>query len=105
MKIIEVVQKLRASNAKRFGQIPEKQAAALVTAALREILEQLDGTADGKLAVPGFGQFMVKQVEREKDGAKLTRKRVVFRPAKAKPMPKVAGKGTAAKAARRKPAA
>lgn len=97
MKISEIVEQVRTADQKRFGQVPEKIANALVVAVLQQITRQIDASADGKLVVQGFGRFAAKQVEREKDGVKVTRKRVLFHAA----APKVPGKNKAARVAAR----
>ena len=40
----------------------------------------IESTAEGRVSVPGLGVFVIKNVEREKDGVKAAVKRIGFRP-------------------------
>ena len=80
MKAIEVVKHLKKERPDMLGNIPEIKAAALIRNALAQIGKQIDATDEGVIKVQGFGKFRVRQVEREKDGQKVTIKRIIFRP-------------------------
>ncbi|MCC2634642.1 MAG: hypothetical protein K0S48_2528 [Ramlibacter sp.] len=79
MKINEAVAKAMLTNERAFKDISEAQATRVVKAALAEIAKEVDETNEGKVSVPGFASFTVKQVERDKDGEKSTRKRIMAR--------------------------
>jgi len=79
MKIRETVSELIADNEKAFKDIPEARVAKLVQRVLEAIGKQIEDTAEGRVTVPGLGMFIIKNVEREKDGAKATVKRITFR--------------------------
>jgi hypothetical protein len=79
MKIRETVSELIADNEKAFKDIPEVRAAKLVQRVLEAIGKQIEETAEGRVTVQGLGMFIIKNVEREKDGVKATVKRITFR--------------------------
>ncbi len=39
---------------------------------------RLESAKDGNVAIGGLGRFAIKNVEREKDGVKVTKQRVIF---------------------------
>jgi hypothetical protein len=79
MKIRETVSELIADNEKAFKDMPEARAAKLVQQVLEAIGKQIEETAEGRVTVQGLGMFIIKNVEREKDGTKATVKRITFR--------------------------
>jgi hypothetical protein len=54
---------------------------AILRAAFSEIKKEIDGIEDGVVKVPSLGNFRITQVEREVEGKKMIRKRVMFRAA------------------------
>lgn len=80
MKIRETVSQVMAENEKSFKDIPEARAAKLVQAVLQSIAREVEAAEEGKVTIQGLGVFVVKNVEREKEGVKTTKKRVTFRP-------------------------
>ena len=81
MRAIEVVKHLKKEKPEMLENIPEKKAAALIRNAWIQLGKHIDETGEGVINVPGFGNFRVRQVEREKDGQTVTVKRIIFRPA------------------------
>ncbi len=79
MNANEVVELIKKEKPNLLGKMSEKKAAALVRNAFIQLGKHIDTTGEGVIKVPGFGNFRVNQVEREKDGQKVTVKRVVFR--------------------------
>lgn len=79
MKINEAVAKAMLTNERAFKDISEAQATKIVKAALTEIAQEIEETEDGRVSVPGFATFAVKQVQREKDGKKVALKRILVR--------------------------
>jgi nucleoid DNA-binding protein len=80
MKIRETVSQVMADNEKAFKDIPEARAAKIVQMALQAIARQVEETDEGRINVQGFGVFIIKNVEREKEGVTAKQKRVTFRP-------------------------
>ncbi len=80
MKAIEIVQHLKEENSKILETIPDKKAAILIRNAWVQIGKRIAETEEGVIKVQGFGNFRVRQIEREKDGQKVTVKRIIFRP-------------------------
>jgi nucleoid DNA-binding protein len=91
MKIQELIATAKAGNETAFGNIPDKRAAAIVRAVLNEMAKQVR-EAEAPVAILGFGRFIVRQKEVEKDGQKVMQRRIAFRPAAAKTKKAVAGK-------------
>jgi len=89
MKANEIVESIKQSNPQLFGKMPDQKAITLVQAVLAELGKQIDAVDNGVVKVQGFGNFRIKQVEREKDGEKVTLKKVAFRKAKRKAKLKV----------------
>jgi len=85
MKPIEIIECVEQEDPTLLGKLPKIRAAQIVRAALSEIGKQIDAMDEGVLKVPGFGIFRVRHVEREKDGQKVTVKRVIFVATKRKP--------------------
>ena len=79
MKIRETVSQVMAENEKAFQDIPESRASKLVQLTLQQIAKQVQETDEGRVGIQGLGVFIIKNVEREKDGVKSTVKRVTFR--------------------------
>ena len=79
MKIRETVIQVMAENEKSFQDIPESRASKLVQLTLQQIARQVEETAEGRVTIQGLGVFIIKNVEREKDGVKSKARRVSFR--------------------------
>ena len=84
MKPIQLVEQIKKDKPELLGNLPEKKAAALIRQALILLRKQIEAADEGGVKVPGFGNFSVQQVEREKEGKKITKKRVIFRADKPK---------------------
>lgn len=80
IKPMELIERVKAENPKLLAGLSEKQANRFVRKALGEIGSNLAAMDQGILRVQGLGRFNVRQVEREKDGEKVTLKRVDFTP-------------------------
>jgi len=103
MKPIEIFELIKTENAKLVNKVPDRVGAKIVGAAFATIAKQIASAPDGKVKIKGLGTFRMKHVEREKDGQKVSRTRIGFKPAPAKAK---AAKGdrqarTAARAARK----
>jgi nucleoid DNA-binding protein len=101
MKLDEIVKAAREDNEAAFANISDKRAAKIIRAAFQQVTGQLESAEEGKLNIGSLGRFMIKNVEREKEGAKVTRRRVTFRPrgaGKKKQSGKAAGSDEGAKA-------
>lgn len=83
MKPMEIVESIRNNTPKVLGQAPDKRAALIIRAAFNVVAAEVAGIKEGTVSVPGLGEFVVKQVKREKDGEKVTVRQVVFRKGKA----------------------
>lgn len=79
MKINEAVALAMLSHEMAFKNISVTRATRIVKLALAEIAKEVDRMDEGKILVPGFATFTIKQVEREKDGEKAAHKRVMVR--------------------------
>jgi len=84
MKPIELVKLIKQENPELLAELPDKKAASLIRAFFYQLGMQINAMEEGILKVPGFGNFRIILVEKEKDGQKITTKRIVFRPIKAK---------------------
>lgn len=90
MKPTEIIERIKKENPKLLGNLADQKAARIVLAALAQLGSEIDAMDEGVVKVAGFGNFRVRQVEREKDGKKVTLKRTFFVAAKRK---SVADKG------------
>jgi hypothetical protein len=77
MRVNELIKSASAANARVFAKTDEKTASAIGTALMRELGAQIDAMNEGRLAVAGFGNFVIRQVA-GKDG-KGKQKRVLLR--------------------------
>ena len=85
MKLLELVQTAQAAKPKAFGKITEKRAVAIMQATLIELKNAIENTKEGEITLPVLGTFVAKKVNVKNEGAEMTsRRRVVFRAAKAK---------------------
>jgi hypothetical protein len=78
MKIEDIIQKARAGNETSFGKVSDKRAAKILRAAFRQVNSQLELTKSGTLRINGLGQFTIRKIERETNGVKATKRRVIF---------------------------
>jgi len=79
MNIIELVQKAKKTNPK-LKAIPYPKAAALVRSVLNQLKQEIDATEEGVVKVPLLGRFKINLVEKERDGEKIIKKQISFRP-------------------------
>ena len=79
MKTAEIVKAIREQSPKLLGNIPDKKVAQIINVALKQIQEEVITASAGRVAVPGLGVFVLKTIEREKDGVKRTVDRVFFK--------------------------
>lgn len=79
MKLEEIVKTARAADKSAFGKVNDKRAIKILRAAFRQVNSQVESTKDGNVAIGGLGRFAIKNVEREKDGVKVTKRRVIYR--------------------------
>ncbi len=79
MKTAEIVKAIREQSPKLLGKMPDKKVAQIINAALKQIQEEVSTASAGRVAVPGLGVFVLKTIEREKDGVKRTVDRVFFK--------------------------
>lgn len=79
MKLTEIIEAARAANPAAFGKTNDKRAIKILRASLRQLRKQLKSTPEGEVVVNGLGRFAIKNVEREKDGVKVKRRRVILR--------------------------
>ncbi|HKY91034.1 MAG TPA: hypothetical protein VJM11_08340 [Nevskiaceae bacterium] len=84
MKINELVTAAKAASPKALKGLEDKRVARVVAAVLAEVGRQIEAAKEGKIDLKGFGRFVVAQKEVEKDGKKVTKKRITFRPSKKK---------------------
>ena len=79
MNLEEIVKNARAENQSAFGKVNDKRAIKILRAAFKQVNSQLESVKDGNLTIGGLGRFVIKNVEHEKDGVKVTKRRVIFR--------------------------
>lgn len=79
MKLAEIIEAARAANPSAFGSTDDKRAVRILRASLRQVRKQLNTTKDDEVVINGFGRFAIKNVERDKDGMKVKKRRVIFR--------------------------
>ena len=84
MKAIELAEFIKQANPELLGKTPKAKVARIIAAAFAQIGNQLEQTTEGAVKFPTLGTFTIKQVEREKDGQKLTVKKIGFRIARPK---------------------
>jgi len=59
--------------------LSDTQAIALLSSAFKQINQKTEQINDGKLRIPGLGVFQVNPINHEKDGQKITLRRIIFR--------------------------
>ena len=80
----DIVEHLKNTNPK-LSNIKGGQSTVLIREALKLLSEAIENANDDVVRVAGLGRFIIKTIERDKDGVKTTAKRVIFRAAKKKP--------------------
>ena len=83
MKLDASVRSARAADSNAFGKIGDNRAVKIVRAAFQAVNSELETVEEGELVISGLGRFVIKSVEREKEGAKSKTRRVTFRQRKA----------------------
>jgi len=78
MKIEEIIEAARADNESAFGRVNDKRAAKIVRAAFKQVKNQIDLVPDGRVMIGGLGRFVIRKVEREQDGTKVSKRRILF---------------------------
>jgi nucleoid DNA-binding protein len=89
MSPLEIVALIKNANPKLLADVQDKRAARVIREAWLHVVKQIEATDEGVVKVPGLGAFQVRQVKQEKEGAKATVRRVIFKaakPGKAKPV-------------------
>jgi hypothetical protein len=71
-------------NPNLLSGIREKQALTLIRATLVCVARTLDTSQEELVVIAGFGRFRIRMVEREVDGKKVFKKRILYVPARAK---------------------
>ena len=84
LKPTELVEHIKENKPNLLDKIPEKMAVALIRAALAELGRHIAEMVDGRVKVQGMGNFRSRMVEREKDGKKVSVKRIAFLTSKQK---------------------
>jgi hypothetical protein len=84
VNVASLVKSAKAEKAGAFDNINEKRAVAVVRAVLAQASKQISETEDGSVVLAGLGRFVIRQVQVEKEGQKVTRRRIAFRPLVAK---------------------
>ena len=80
----EIVELIKNENPEFLGKMPEKRAAKIIREALIQLAKHVGSVEEGMVKVPGFGNFNIKNIEREKDGQKVKVRKVIFNKAKTK---------------------
>jgi hypothetical protein len=93
METKKLVQLLRSKQPEAFPPgVSDPAAAELLEAAFRLLSQRLRKADEGLFEVAGLGTFRIRQVQREKDGAKVTRRIVTLKSGRrAPPAPSGAG--------------
>jgi nucleoid DNA-binding protein len=78
MKVAELIEQIQQANPQLLAGIPPNRAAALIRTLFKHMNDTLAGTEEGVVKFAGLGQFRVKRVEKEVDGAKVATKRILF---------------------------
>ena len=84
MKFQDIIKDARAASPAAFGKVSDKRAAKILRAAFAQVNSQIQSTDNGNVTVQGLGRFAVRNFVREKDGAKVSKRRVTFNPRESK---------------------
>lgn len=84
MNVIELVERIKDEKPELFAEVPEKQAAILIREVFRQIGKNIEQLTDQDeiLRIRDLGSFRIRMVEKEKEGRRISEKRILFRPAK-----------------------
>lgn len=87
MKLNEIAAHILKEHPELKAEVSEKHLVALIREVFAQMVTQLDqqGEEEKILRIQGFGSFRTRVIEKEKDGQKVSEKRIIFRPAKANP--------------------
>lgn len=78
MKLTEIVEMIKKDDPEFLGKMPEQKAVKIIREALKQLAKHIDSVEEGVVNVPGFGNFRIKNVDTEKNGAKVKARRVMF---------------------------
>ena len=93
MKLTELVELIKEKRPKALGTMPENRAVALIREVLAELGRHIAEAEEGVMRVQGLGSFKSRMVEKEKDGKKVSVRRINFHAAKPKNKDKSKKKG------------
>jgi hypothetical protein len=79
MKVTQLLAEIQKSDPQLLAGIPEGRAEALVAGVFKHMNETIAQADEGRVDFAGLGRFVVRQVEREKDGRKIVRTLIHFR--------------------------
>lgn len=65
---VTLVERIKAENPEALKRLSDTRAAALVESTLRAMRNELDAVPERRVRIGGVGTFVVRQVERPKDG-------------------------------------
>jgi hypothetical protein len=82
LRVLDVIDLVGKARPALLDTVPRKRAVTLIQAAFDQLGKYIDVMPEGVVRVQGFGNFRVRLVEQEKDGARVTVKRTIFRAAK-----------------------
>jgi nucleoid DNA-binding protein len=78
----ELVERAQQEAGGALNKLPAVQAQRLVRSVFQQIATELRSAPDGAVKIPGLGTFRIRSLEREMEGAKVSVRRVTFRPGK-----------------------
>lgn len=87
MKLKELIQLAKEANPEQLKNIPDAKAIAVLRVVFEQLKQQIQTATDKPVSLTGFGHFKILRVEKEQDGQKIVRERIIFHPTKPKNAP------------------
>ena len=74
----------KKANIEKLGKMNENKIAMILKIAFSHINKEIENVKEGRVIIPGFGNFNICTIENEMDGEKVVRKHILFSAAKNK---------------------
>lgn len=82
MKPSEIVALIKSKSPNVLAEVEDRRATIIVRKALQAVAKSVIEAEEGRLSIPGFGVFLIKNVERRNGDHIEVVKRFIYRPDK-----------------------
>ncbi|RLA76856.1 MAG: hypothetical protein DRG78_18325 [Epsilonproteobacteria bacterium] len=77
---LELAKQVQSENLDMFGSMSERKIAKIIQEAFTQVKTEIENMEDDSMQIVKFGNFRVHRVERDEDGEKIMKKRIIYKP-------------------------